>query len=133
MSSLFSCFKMTAATTSHPVDLLVLGAGWTYTFLGPLLASHHPSISVRSTTRDGRDGSLKWAWDPEGPPEQYRVLPKAKTVVIVFPLKGVGGSRAIVEGYEAAHGSARWIQLGSSGIWDVSLHRGVAFLRGRGS
>ncbi|KAL8276236.1 hypothetical protein RQP46_011353 [Phenoliferia psychrophenolica] len=106
---------------SHPshVDLLILGGGWTYGFLQPLLIKSHPDISFAATTRDGRDGSIKWAWDQEGGDrDQYKTLPKAKTVCVTFPIKGAGGSTAIVEGYERQHGPVRWIQLGSSGIWD---------------
>lgn len=120
---MLSCFKSTRMSNSHPasVDLLVLGAGWTYGFLAPLLVASHPAISFSATTRDGRDGTIKWVWDQEGDREQYSSLPKAKTVCVTFPIKGAGESTAIVEGYEAKHGPVRWIQLGSSGIWDVSL------------
>lgn len=105
---------------SSSVDLLILGAGWTSTFLLPHLRTHHPSISFAATTRDGRDGTIKWAWDPQGGSKQFEELPRAKTVVITFPIKEVGGSTAMVEGYEGVNGETRWVQLGSSGIWDVS-------------
>jgi hypothetical protein len=46
-------------------------------------------------------------------------------VLITFPIKGPGGSKGLVQGYEKSKGienseSVRWIQLGSTGIWDVS-------------
>ncbi|GAA5921104.1 hypothetical protein JCM1841_002417 [Sporobolomyces salmonicolor] len=102
------------------VDLLILGLGWTGTFLAPHLKSSHPSLSYAATTRDGRDGTLAWTWDPEQEgAAQYETLPRAKTVVVVFPIKGEGGSRRLVEGYEeAVGGRVRWIQLGSTGIFD---------------
>ncbi|GAA5881793.1 hypothetical protein JCM16303_006457 [Sporobolomyces ruberrimus] len=126
---------MTSNTCSSPplssppssVDLLILGAGWTSTFLIPHLLSTHPSISFASTTRDGRSGSIEWTFDPENPssPAQYDVLPRAKTVLITFPIKGEGGSKGLVKGYERSKGvkegeeeEIRWIQLGSTGIWD---------------
>jgi len=106
--------------SSH-VDLLVLGLGWTGSFLLPHLASHHKDLTVAVTTRDGRDGTLQWAWDPEQDgKDQYAALPRAKTVVVVFPLKGEGYSSRLVRGYEESVGQrVRWIQLGSTGIFDV--------------
>ncbi|GAA6059213.1 hypothetical protein JCM10212_006606 [Sporobolomyces blumeae] len=107
--------------SSASVDLLILGAGWTSTFLIPHLDSHHPDISYASTTRDGRNDSIKWQFDPESrDPAQYEALPKARTVLITFPIRGSGGSENLVRGYEEAKGGnrSRWIQLGSTGIWD---------------
>ncbi|POY74760.1 hypothetical protein BMF94_2236 [Rhodotorula taiwanensis] len=125
LSSLFSAASLRSMSTvqlssSHAVDLLVLGAGWTGTFLLPHLRADHPDISFATTTRDGRDGSIRWQFDPElEGPEQFAGLPRAKTVVVVFPIKGEGGSRRLVRGYEEAVGArARWIQLGSTGIFD---------------
>lgn len=123
-SNLFRSFssKMALLSSSAPVDLLILGAGWTSSFLIPHLQSVHPSISFASTTRDGRNESIKWEFNPDSnDPAQYDSLPAAKTVLITFPIKGQGGSRNLVEGYEKSKGSnrARWIQLGSTGIWDV--------------
>ncbi|BGO95093.1 hypothetical protein NBRC10512_006376 [Rhodotorula toruloides] len=102
------------------VDLLILGAGWTASFLVPHLRAHHPNLSFAATTRDGRDDTLKWSFDPdrEGK-DQFEGLPKARAVLVTFPIRGEGGSRRLVQGYEEHAGSrARWIQLGSSGIWD---------------
>jgi hypothetical protein len=117
--NLFNHGSITMNSTA-PVDILLLGSGWTGTFLIPHLDKHHPSISYAHTTRDGRDSSIAWTWDEQGGADQYEALPAAKTVVVVFPIKTVGGSTALVEGYESVHGKGvRWIQLGSSGIWDV--------------
>ncbi|SGZ00262.1 BQ5605_C034g11335 [Microbotryum silenes-dioicae] len=114
---LFTPKTMSLTSSSTSVDLLVLGGGWTYTFLKPLLEDS--SISHVATTRDGRDGTLKWVWDSESDDDtQYDALPRAKTVLIVFPLKGQGMSKRLVEGYEQEHGSVKWIQLGSTGIYD---------------
>lgn len=109
-------------SSSTAVDLLILGAGWTASFLVPYLEQHHPDVMFASTTRDGRNNSIRWQFDPElDGPEQFNGLPRAKTVVVVFPIKGEGGSRRLVQGYEEAVGArARWIQLGSTGIFDVS-------------
>jgi hypothetical protein len=107
--------------SSTSVSLLILGAGWTSTFLIPHLQSQHPSLTFAATTRDGRDGTIKWEWDSEREgKEQYEGLPRAETVLVVFPIKGKGGSRRLVEGYEeAVGGKVRWIQLGSTGIYNV--------------
>ncbi|GAA5979608.1 hypothetical protein JCM11641_007885 [Rhodosporidiobolus odoratus] len=111
--------SMSSLSTSS-VDLLILGSGWTGTFLLPLLDSHHPNLTYHATTRDGRSGTLKWTWDSDAQgPEQFERLPRAKTVVVVFPVRGEGGGRRLVEGYEeSVGGKVRWIQLGSTGIFD---------------
>ena len=119
--SMFNPTPFAAASAPAPVSLLILGAGWTFGFLEPLLPEALPKGRYASTTRDGRNGSIKWAWDPEDEGAQYAALPRADTVVVTFPIRGSGGSRRLVSGYEGVHGKARWVQLGSTGIWDVSL------------
>ncbi|KAI4163952.1 MAG: hypothetical protein LQ342_002449 [Letrouitia transgressa] len=120
---------------SHPssefVDLLILGAGWTSTFLIPLLTSSNPSFAFAATTTSGR--TL-----PSGHPSiafnflsgssdlaPYAPLPAAKTVLITFPLTGTTQSRTLVSNYlaakpEAAQKGVHWIQLGSTGTWPSS-------------
>ncbi|GAA5942096.1 uncharacterized protein JCM15063_002003 [Sporobolomyces koalae] len=112
-------------TSAAAVDLLILGAGWTSLFLIPLLESHHPTITFATTTRDGRNGSIQWTFDPEKllDPNEYKVLPEAKTVLITFPIKEQNASRNLVETFERVKcrgNQVRWIQLGSTGIWDGS-------------
>lgn len=120
LTSSTSTMNLNSSNTS--VDLLILGGGWTYTFLAPLLSkSYSDTISYVATTRDGRDSTIKWSFNPEGTFEQFEELPKAKTVVIVFPIRNLGGSKLLVEGYESLNGKVKWIQLGSTGIYDVSL------------
>jgi len=53
--------------------------------------------------------------------EQYAALPPAKTVLITFPLKGQGQSKRLYSQYIASHHdlSCCWIQLGSSGIFQI--------------
>lgn len=99
--------------------------GWTSTFLIPLLSEK--KISYASTTRDGRDGSLKFAFDPKDdfPSDDFKNLSNAKAVIIVFPIYDSGGSEKLIKWYRESHPSLhddeiRWIQLGSTGIWDVS-------------
>jgi hypothetical protein len=102
-----------------PIDILILGAGWTSTFLFPLLEREHISFSATTTT--GRDNTIAWKYEPAGDENDsasYRLLPSAKTVVITFPLKGKGHSRRLTQKYKKIHGEENnWIQLGSSGIF----------------
>lgn len=103
---------------TEPVSMLILGAGWTSTFLIPLLSREN--ISHAATTTTGRDGTLKFTFDPESSsPEPYKTLPAAHTILITFPLTGTGASALLLRLYGATHPSAtpRWIQLGSTGIW----------------
>ena len=99
------------------VDLLILGAGWTSNFLIPLLQSH--AIPYAATTTTGHDKTIPFKFSPDSEDlEQYSALPAAKTVLITFPLKGVGQSKTIVNLYRKAHGNENdWIQLGSTGIF----------------
>lgn len=104
---------------SDHVSLLILGAGWTSTFLIPLLKER--SVSFAATTTTGRDDTIKFQFDPESSDlEPYRLLPHADTILITFPLKGKGPSKTITDLYAQTHhggDSARWIQLGSTGIY----------------
>jgi len=102
---------------SH-VDILILGAGWTSTFLIPLLKSS--SISYAATTTTGHDGTIPFKFDPSsGSAEPYKNLPSATTVLITFPLTGSGQSKSLVGLYRSVHGAEnKWIQLGSSGIFN---------------
>ncbi|KAK2627047.1 hypothetical protein QTJ16_004222 [Diplocarpon rosae] len=111
------------------VDLLILGAGWTSTFLIPLLKAN--KISYGATTTTGRDGSYKFKFVPDTDPQedaaQYRALPSAQTVLITFPLKGAAETTALYDSYVHSHGHAsgstepefNFIQLGSTGLWTI--------------
>ncbi|KAH9885793.1 hypothetical protein C8Q73DRAFT_749120 [Cubamyces lactineus] len=107
------------------VDLLILGAGWTSTFLIPLCQAR--GTSYAATSRNGRDGTLAFAFDPHSrDPAPFRVLPDAQTVLVTFPIKVEGASRALVELYQQTRQptigkkplKTAFIQLGSTGIWD---------------
>lgn len=105
-------------------DILVLGAGWTATFLIPLLKRHKFAFSA--TTSDGRtvagEPTIKFRFDSsKSDVEQgqlFAPLPQARYVLVTFPLKGPEESRVITQAYCATHAlRARFIQLGSTGIW----------------
>jgi|UniRef100_A0A8H7NBT9 hypothetical protein len=100
------------------VDFLVLGAGWTSDFLIPLLEKE--DIAHAATTRDGRNGTIAFTFDPESEDEApFRQLPASKTVLITFPLKGKGPSLRLTDLYAQTHGGLKpnFIQLGVTSIW----------------
>ena len=99
------------------VDILILGAGWTSTFLIPLLSQSGITYAATSTT--GRDNTIPFIFEPDfSDPEPYTRLPEARTILITFPLKGVGQSSHLVSLYRSVHGvENHWVQLGSTGIF----------------
>jgi hypothetical protein len=104
------------------VDFLILGAGWSASFLIPLLKSSN--IKYAATTTTGHDETIPFKFDPESNDvSSFKSLPSSKTILITFPLKGQGQSKKLVELYNKVHpteskeSSARWIQLGSTGIF----------------
>lgn len=99
------------------VSLLILGAGWTSTFLIPLLDTH--SIPHAETSTTGRDHTIPFKFDPSSSDTSpYKRLPSATTVLITFPLTGEGQSKHLVSLYRSVHGDANnFIQLGSTGIF----------------
>lgn len=104
-------------------DILILGAGWTSTFLIPLCEKE--GVSYAATSRSGRDGTVPFEFQPHSEdPGAYEKLPEAQTVLITFPIKDKGGSERLVRLYKSTHGGdevdVRFIQLGTTGIWDVS-------------
>lgn len=100
------------------VDLLILGAGWTSTFLTTQLNAE--AITYAATTTTGRDGTIPFKFDAKsGSAEPYKVLPSARTVLVSFPLVGHGQSKTLVGLYRSVHGANNnWIQLGSTEIFD---------------
>ncbi|KAK0612046.1 hypothetical protein B0T14DRAFT_540909 [Immersiella caudata] len=111
------------------LDLLILGAGWTATFLIPLLQKH--SLSFAATTTTGRpvagQPTIPFRFNPDDDNARSAIaaLPRARSVLVTFPLYGPGPSKFLVESYTSTHQSAsasasstfRIIQLGSTGIW----------------
>jgi len=100
------------------VDLLILGAGWTSTFLIPQLEKEQ--IAYAATTTTGRDNTIPFKFDPDSnDAELYKQLPAARTVLITFPLRGHSESTTIVGRYQFVHGANNnWIQLGSTEIFN---------------
>lgn len=100
--------------------MLILGAGWTSSFLIPLLEEEKISYAATSTT--GRAGTMEFVFDPSSDDlSRYKKLPSAETVLITFPLKGKDQSKHLHDLYGKTHphASARFIQLGSTGIFQI--------------
>ena len=110
--------------------LLILGAGWTATFLIPLLQARN--LTFAATTRDGRKvagaETISWSFDPDedesiSPQKsQFAKLPLAQNILITFPLTGPGQSNTLISGYSAVHKGRdiHFIQFGSTGIWQIA-------------
>lgn len=112
------------------VDLLILGAGWTSTFLIPLCEER--GISFAATSRSGRGVTIPFVFDPDSDDQKpYQALPDAQTVLITFPIQTSGASRRLVTSYQSTRKSdrkdqTRFIQLGATSNWDVS-DRGLSY------
>ncbi|KXT16836.1 hypothetical protein AC579_6819 [Pseudocercospora musae] len=112
--------KKKTMPSDQSLDILILGAGWTSTFLIPLLQSQN-TTTFAATTRDGRTVSncktIKWSFDPSQE-NNYSPLPPAKNILITFPLTS---AKSLVAGYTTHHKisqpSILFIQLGSTGIY----------------
>ncbi|KAL4245291.1 hypothetical protein ABKN59_009814 [Abortiporus biennis] len=127
--------------SASKVDLLILGAGWTSTFLIPLC--HKRQISFAATSRPGshKPDTIPFEFDPHSDDiTPFEILPDAKTVLITFPIKVKGASERLVRLYQKTRQDVlvnvdggtvnpAFIQLGSTGIWDggptIQEKRGV--------
>lgn len=113
------------------IDILILGAGWTSTFLIPLLKQRNYTLAA--TTTDGRKvadtETIKWRFDPDSNDKKsLAALPIARHILITFPLTSAAQTDFLVQSYLDSHSSkhrdvssssTRFIQLGSSGIWQI--------------
>lgn len=108
------------------LDILILGAGWTSSFLIPLLKERNYNFAA--TTTDGRkvEGSdtLKWRFEPDSKDGSgLGSLPLAQHVLITFPLTCAEQAHFLTKSYLDDHrkhrDQIRFIQLGSTGIWQI--------------
>ncbi|KAE8228758.1 hypothetical protein CF326_g6299 [Tilletia indica] len=109
------------------VDVLLLGAtGWSATWIIPAFREH--KLTYALTSRSGspskatEEPTIPFAladdWTQEKVVEATQVLPPAKAIVIVFPIKSNSVMQDFVNAYhDRFQHHTRWIQLGSSGIW----------------
>ncbi|KAF8972320.1 hypothetical protein BDZ97DRAFT_1020548 [Flammula alnicola] len=107
------------------VDILILGAGWTSTFLTPLCDKC--GLTYASTSRSGRESTIKFVFDPDSDDlESYAVLPNAHTILITFPIVKKGAYERLIRLYTQTHRQeglksdlkARFVQLGTTSMWD---------------
>lgn len=108
------------------VDLLILGAGWTSTFLEPLCNERHISYAATSRPANPKPNTIPFEFnDKDEHPDkaQFTTLPSATTVLITFPINAKGASEKLVKLYKDTHQGHKpaFIQLGSTGIWGVSI------------
>ena len=98
-------------------SFLILGAGWTSTFLIPLL--EQKKVDYAATTTTGRDHTIQFKFEADSKDSSsFKVLPEAKTVLIAFPLRGIGQSKKLLQFYHDTHtAKPHYILLGSTGIW----------------
>ena len=120
-------------TASTPIDILILGAGWTSTFLIPLLTSNSLSYAATSRSSRPKPNTIPFEFDEnnshpnEEDEAQFANLPDARTVLITFPIVVKGASEKLVRLYEKTRtsvrtgGNTRWIQLGTTSVWDVRM------------
>ncbi|QRW01610.1 hypothetical protein RhiLY_00607 [Ceratobasidium sp. AG-Ba] len=98
-----------SASVPAPVDVLILGAGWLWHFLQPLLDASGQSYAA--TTRNGdTPGTIRWSFE-EGDSER---LPVASTVVVTFPVLEWDTLDRLVQGRES-----RFVLLGSTRAWQT--------------
>ncbi|KAL6250765.1 hypothetical protein RBB50_003068 [Rhinocladiella similis] len=117
------------SSPSQNVTLLVLGAGWTWQFLQPLL--EEADITHAATTTTGRQGTIQFKFDRETAHlDQFKKLPTARYVLVTFPLRGLGLPSKLLKLYsethppssdseEERHVQTKWILLGSTGIYTL--------------
>jgi hypothetical protein len=113
----------------EPVEILILGAGWTFQFLIPLLKEN--SISYSATNRRSSDTvctlapSIEFTFDPiSEDPAPYHALPDATTVLITFPITIPGAVQRLVNHYKSTRSQkvpVSFILLGSTRAWGVSI------------
>ncbi|KAF5309303.1 hypothetical protein D9758_019053 [Tetrapyrgos nigripes] len=111
------------SAVNSTVDLLILGAGWTSTFLIPLCKERN--ISYATTSRSGANDTIKFEFDQaEEDSDIFKPLPDAKTVLITFPITLSGGSERLVRLYKSTRHNSdtnpAFIQLGATSIWGTS-------------
>lgn len=103
---------MTTLSTNG-VNLLILGAGWLSHFLIPLLDSSN--LTHAATSRSGlTPDTIVWNLG-----DSVEGLPRAQTVVVMFPINEWEDLKCLVEAYENTQGECMWILIGSTRGWQV--------------
>ncbi|OAV88629.1 hypothetical protein PTTG_08467 [Puccinia triticina 1-1 BBBD Race 1] len=106
----------------EPIDLLILGAGWSAGFLISYLDENQKHLTYRTTTTcgGGRYNSIKFKFDPtadlsksrkeeekvQESTNQFESLPDARSILISFPVKNSGASSFLVHSYLRSRSSS---------------------------
>ncbi|KAH7343744.1 hypothetical protein B0J17DRAFT_643760 [Rhizoctonia solani] len=102
--------------TTNGVDILILGAGWLSHFLLPIL--RESNLRYAATSRTGlTPNTIKWNLS-----DNIEVLPKASTVVLMFPVDNWRVLEELVKEYQKNYGDSLWILIGSTRGWQVRPH-----------
>ncbi|KAI9094916.1 hypothetical protein DFS34DRAFT_627682 [Phlyctochytrium arcticum] len=103
------------------VKLLVVGVGWAGKYVLDFCGTQN--VSCVGTTRDGRDGTIHFEFDPTSDDSsKFKALPQAETVLITFPLRGATVANRFTHHYNATHQgpSPQYILFGSTRAWTPS-------------
>ncbi|KAJ1940400.1 hypothetical protein EC988_007046, partial [Linderina pennispora] len=88
-------------------SILLIGKGFLGAYVNDLLTKKNADFVA--TTRDGRDGTIKWSFPDEfeklDEPIDFSALPAAQNIVITFPLKGEEFAETLADGYLKQHSS----------------------------
>ncbi|CAE6338465.1 unnamed protein product [Rhizoctonia solani] len=99
--------------TTSAVDILILGAGWLSHFLFPIL--YESNLTYAATSRTGlTPDTIKWSLG-----DTSKVLPKASTVVVMFPVENWDALSGLIEEYQGSNGGSLWILIGSTRGWQT--------------
>ncbi|SNX86305.1 related to epoxide hydrolase [Melanopsichium pennsylvanicum] len=115
------------SSAASSVDVLLLGSGWTGSFLIPLLEQNriryaYTSRSPPDEKNPADDHKIQFELTDPVTRQSLQSLPRASTVIIIFPIKKLDQVDDLVNEYEELHGTSRWVQLGSTGIWGSGRH-----------
>ncbi|TIC19108.1 hypothetical protein E3Q13_01460 [Wallemia mellicola] len=115
--------KMEHFSPKDKCDILLLGSGWISTFAVPVLVSKGFTVAAttRKATPDDKFDRIEFTFDDSlDIDREVEKLPKARTVVVVFPIRGSERTSKLVDAYTRLKSNSQWIQLGSSGIWGTN-------------
>ena len=85
-------------------DVLLLGSGWISKFIIPLVETKDYTISCTTRTKvpDDPFDRIEFDFDKEDEnlEDKFKKLPVAKTIVIIFPIKGKHNVEILIDMYE---------------------------------
>ncbi|TPX59191.1 hypothetical protein SpCBS45565_g07810 [Spizellomyces sp. 'palustris'] len=101
-----------------PVDILILGLGWSGRYVSDLLTKL--GITHAGTTTNGRDGTIPFTFLPDSTDSTlFAVLPDAKVVLVTFPVRGGEAMKRLTGFYAETHNCLpKYILFGSTRAWN---------------